>query len=82
MSIHRATERERENRRIKFEGSFVSQKCHIKCVGVSFCVAKGLYALLCLVAEADRLNNLKLAQPVPNTLTFNCYEGRSSQSDQ
>lgn len=54
----------------------------------SFCAAKGSFALdifsynIFTVSEAHRLNNLKLAQPVLNTLTLNCYEGRSSQLDE
>lgn len=75
-SIHRAIEREKKGDELDLKARFYPKKWHIKCVDISF-----LCSIIRLVTEADRLNNLKSAQPVPNTLSFNCYEGRPSQSD-
>lgn len=74
---------------MRFESSFISQKCHTICVDKLFLCSKRLIQLVifsCIiltVSEVHQLNNLKLAQPVLNTLnTLNCYEGRSSQLDE
>lgn len=78
-SIHRAMEREKKGDELDLKARLYPKKWHIKCVDMSFLCSISIITFI--VTEADRLNNLKLAQPVPNTLSFNCYEGRPSQSD-